>query len=172
MLQTFGALLIIFSGTMIGFYKSRQLLNRPRQLRALIQSLQRFETEVVYGHTPLAEAFEKIGKQGNPPVSDLFLIMSKQLKNEPNQSSAQMWRNIIETRWKFTSMGTAEKEICMNFGQSLGISDRNDQVKHIHLAIQQLQAEEVVAMDEHQRYGKMWNTIGLLAALLVVILMY
>jgi len=41
MLKLIGAICILFSGTMIGFYQALQLSRRPRQIRQLIQALQR-----------------------------------------------------------------------------------------------------------------------------------
>ncbi len=57
-------------------------------------------------------------------------------------------------------------------GAKLGLTDRDDQVKHLRLAVNQLRGEEELAKDEQQRYERMWKSLGLLMGALVVILMY
>jgi stage III sporulation protein AB len=59
----------------------------------------------------------------------------------------------------------------LRLGTTLGISDKEDQMKHIHLALLQLAAEEDAARDDQGRYEKMWKSLGILIAVLIVILM-
>lgn len=50
------------------------------------------------------------------------------------------------------------------------MSDREDQLKHLKLAQQQLLAEESGARDDQARYEKLSRALGILLAALVVIL--
>jgi hypothetical protein len=59
MLKFLGAVLVLFAGTMFGFFQALQYARRPRQIRELITALQRLETEIVYGYTPLPEAAKR-----------------------------------------------------------------------------------------------------------------
>jgi len=68
-------------------------------------------------------------------------------------------------------MREPERSAVIRLGDALGISDREDQIRHLRLAAALLQAEEAGARDEQARYGKMWRSLGFMAALLVVILM-
>jgi stage III sporulation protein AB len=65
-----------------------------------------------------------------------------------------------------------EKDIMLLLGASLGVSDREDQLRYLRLAIAQLQAEEENAIEEQKRYEKMWRSLGVLAGALIVIVMY
>jgi stage III sporulation protein AB len=53
----------------------------------------------------------------------------------------------------------------------LGSSERADQLKHVRLAMHQLQAEEAAARDEQMRFEKMCRSLGALGAALVVIVL-
>jgi stage III sporulation protein AB len=64
-----------------------------------------------------------------------------------------------------------EKAVMLRLGSSLGISDKEDQIKNLQLAMLQLKAEEDAARDDQGRYEKMWKSLGVLIAVLVVILM-
>jgi stage III sporulation protein AB len=69
-------------------------------------------------------------------------------------------------------MKLPEQEVMLQLGHVLGLSDRSDQVKHLRLAVSQLQAEEVDAREEQRKYEKMWKSLGVLIGGLIVILMY
>jgi stage III sporulation protein AB len=171
MVKLLGAILILFAGTMFGFYQALQLSRRPRQIRQLIQALQRLETEISYGLTPLPAALLTISRQISQPLSQIFHIAAEQLKAF-GLSTEESWRYAIEAGWQDTAMKTAEQEVFQQLGLTLGLTDREDQIKHLRLTVSQLQAEEITAWEEQKRYEKMWKSLGLLSAALVVILMY
>ncbi|KUK81824.1 MAG: Putative thioredoxin [Pelotomaculum thermopropionicum] len=62
--------------------------------------------------------------------------------------------------------------ILRNLGSSLGISDRDDQIKHLHLAMEQIRAETVAAEEEAARNVKLWSYLGFLGGLLLVLVLY
>jgi len=59
MLKLAGAILVLLSGTLIGFRQAARYADRTAQIRQLIHALQRLETEIGFGHTPLPEALER-----------------------------------------------------------------------------------------------------------------
>jgi stage III sporulation protein AB len=172
MLKLFGALLIFAAGTLAGFYQSSRYMNRPVQIRHLVLALERLQTEISYGGTPLPEALARSGRGIPQPVGALFAEASRRM-NEPGSSSAmEIWQDAVAETWKRTAMREPEREILMSVGATLGASGRDDQLKHLRLAVRQLQSEEETARDEQMRYGKMWRSLGIMAGALVVILMY
>ena len=172
MLKLIGAICILFSGTMIGFYQALQLSRRPRQVRQLIQALQRLETEILYGFTPLPDALRTISRQLATSLAQMLRNVAEQLSDSGGRSTEEVWREALQTGWKHTAMKQTEQEALLQFGLTLGISDREDQIKHLRLTVSQLQAEELTAWEEQKRYEKMWKSLGLLTSALVVILMY
>jgi stage III sporulation protein AB len=172
MVKLVGACLILFAGTMLGFYQALQLSRRPRQIRQLVQALQRLETEISYGFSPLPSALLMISRQIPQPLSQLFLQVGEQLAGSADLTTQESWRLAIDSCWQHTAMKTTEKEAFLQLGLTLGITDREDQIKHLSLTESQLQTEELTAGEEQKRYEKMWKSLGLLSATLVVILMY
>lgn len=172
MLKLIGAVLVLFSGTMLGFWQAERLSGRPRHIRLLVQVLQKLETEIVYGHTPLPEAMTAIAGGTAPPVSDMLASVAAELEAASGVPTRDIWREATDKHWPYTHMQAAEKDIWLQIGQRLGASDREDQIKHIRLAKQQLQQEEELAREEAVRFSKLWKSLGLLAAALIVILMY
>ncbi|MDP5275673.1 stage III sporulation protein SpoIIIAB [Chengkuizengella axinellae] len=171
MLNLIGAIFIIFSGTMIGFYQANQYINRPKQIRHMIHALQRLETEIHYGFTPLPDALEKISNIIPDPIGTIFYQIKQQLVDHIGATVIDTWQEVFSRNWRKTAFKNVEKEMILQVGSSLGISDREDQIKHLRLAITQLQSEEEMAKDEQNRYAKMWRSLGMLIGVLVVIIM-
>jgi stage III sporulation protein AB len=69
-------------------------------------------------------------------------------------------------------MKNGEKEIFLDICKNLGQSDRQTQIQHLTLAKQNLEIEEQKARAEQQQYEKMYKTLGVLAGVLVIILLY
>lgn len=171
MLKLFGAIFVFGAGALIGMYMSHQYSSRPRHIRQLIQALQRLETEISYGMTPLADAFASIARQSSGPVAALLAIAAEQLQTDSVDTRRALEQS-AERCWERTSMRMAEKEIWLHLGSILGVSDKSDQIKHLRLAMSQLKSEEHAAQDDQRRYASMWRSLGMLGGALVVILLY
>ncbi|UVI32283.1 stage III sporulation protein SpoIIIAB [Paenibacillus spongiae] len=172
MVKLIGAVLILFAGTMIGFHQASRFAARPRQIRQLIQALQRLETEIGYGYTPLPEAVTSSAAHLPEPVAGLLQSVSRLLAEGEREGKTfrECWEEALTMHWPGTAMKNAEQSALIRLGSALGISDRDDQVKHLRLAVQQLKAEEDAARDDQSRYEKMCKSLGVLVAALVVIL--
>lgn len=170
MLKLIGAMLVLIAGTAFGFQQAARYADRAVQLRQLLQVLQRLETEIGYGHTPLADALERSAAGRDGPVAALLTAAAGRLR-AGGPAFRDCWRETIESGWRDTALRDPERAAVLGLGDALGISDRMDQIKHIRLAAAALQAEEATARDEQVRYGKMWRSLGFMAAALVVILM-
>ncbi|WP_042162703.1 stage III sporulation protein SpoIIIAB [Paenibacillus gorillae] len=171
MIKLLGAVLILFAGTLIGFQQAARFAARPRQLRQLAHALQRLETEIGYGHTPLPEALGRIATVVPSPIADLFLLAAEGVAHDDGLSFRESWEQAMRQGWEATAMRAGEQAVMLRLGSALGISDKDDQLKHLKLALLQLKAEEDAAKEDQGRYEKMWKSLGVLIAVLVVILM-
>ena len=172
MVKLIGMLIIVLSGALAGLNKARQFESRPRQIRELILAMQRLETEISYGYTPLPEALNKMGAQMKEPLKSLFQSAAR-FMNPPHGLTAQeSIQQAIFNHWKLTSMKNTEKDVLHQLSFTLGTSDRQDQVKHLVLAAQQLKHEESTAREELDRYGKLSKNLGVLVGILIVILIF
>lgn len=172
MLKLLGSALIIAASTMGGFYIAKRYSDRPIQLRILQQALLMLETEIVYGAVPLDIAMKNIGDRLAAPLKMFFYDMSENLQKLDGASTFECWRFAIDKYFPLTSLKNQDKGILLQFGQTLGISDREDQMKHIKLTIQNLATEELLAREEQKKYEKLSKNLGLLLGLLIVILIY
>ena len=172
MLKLVGAVIIMFSATMVGFQAASMYSHRPKEIRRLIVALQLLESEIFYGSTTLAIALDHVAKRLEGEIGLIFHTAADYLTHYDGLSTADCWEMAIEKTWSKTAMKKQEREILVHLGKVLGRSDKEDQRNHIRLAIMNLQSEEVTARDDQQKYEKMYKSLGFLCGVLVVILMY
>ncbi|AJY77265.1 stage III sporulation protein SpoIIIAB [Paenibacillus beijingensis] len=171
MVKWIGAILILAAGTMIGFLQAARFAERPRQLRQLAHALQRLETEIGYGYTPLPEALRRTAGHVPAPVASILSGAAERLLAPEGPAFRECWEESVRSCWPQTAMRSGEQAVLLRLGSALGLSDREDQIKHLRLAMLQLKAEEDAAKDDQARYEKMSKSLGILVAALVVILM-
>jgi stage III sporulation protein AB len=82
-----------------------------------------------------------------------------------------LWANVCAGRFYSLAAHHAELGIMRELGFSLGASDRDDQIKHLRLATQQLASLAETAQSEQQKYESMWRSLGVLGGSLLVVLM-
>ncbi|AEV20020.1 Stage III sporulation protein AB [Geobacillus thermoleovorans CCB_US3_UF5] len=169
-MKWFGALLILAASTWLGFAAARVLHERPLQLRQLKAALRALEAEVMYGHTPLADAAMHLARQTAAPLSELFERFAAALCTEET-SAAEAWEKSLRAVWGKTALKQGEFEVMKQFGATLGQYDRLTQQRQIALALAHLEREEAEALDNQARYAKMAKSLGVLAGLLLVILL-
>lgn len=174
MFKLLGSALLIAAAASIGWLKAASYAARPKQLRLLNHALQRLETAIMYGHTPLAAAFADISRQLPPPLRAVFADAAQAMDaaDAVPLTAREAWQLSWERHRGNAALANEDLRILLELGYSLGISDRDDQRKHIRHAIKQLEQEEFVAREEYQRYGTMCRSLGVLSGLLAVILMY
>jgi stage III sporulation protein AB len=172
MLKLVGCLLLLAATTGIGFAMAGKLAARPKQIRRLIAALAMLETEISYSSRPLAIACEQLGRRELGIVSDLFTKIAQRLTTMDGAATYECIRLATEDWWPTTALQASEKEVWLQFCQTLGSSDRDDQLHHLALTKQQLHVEEQKAMEEQRQYEKMSRTLGVLAGMLLIILLY
>lgn len=169
-MKMLGAIFIIIATTWTGFEAAKRLSERPRQLRQLKVALQSLEAEIMFGHTPLAEACEHLAQQMQIPLKWFFDRFSKRLL-KGTSSVKTAWDDSLQEIWNMTAFSQGELEIMKQFGETLGQHDRLQQQKQIRLALTHLEREELDAKARQDKYEKMVKSLGFLSGLLLVILL-
>ncbi len=166
-----GMFLILISSTAIGFLYARRYAERPLQLRHLQAAFELLETDVTFRMERLSDSFRRIGRTVPPPIGMLFVRAAVELERGDGTSTERCWSKALQETWPETALKEKELDVLVQFGHSLGSSDRDSQVKHIRALIRHLQVEETMARDEQAKYEKMSRTLGFLGGLFVVILL-
>lgn len=172
MLKLVGAALVVAASGLTGMAVSNSYSRRPRELRSLRSALQMMETEIAYGATRLPEALGLVAARCDQAAAPLFAGAAAELKTMSGLTAAEAWEKSLKNYYPGTALRPQDLSILRSLGASLGISDREDQIKHLHLTIEQLTAETGAAEDEAQRNVKLWSYLGFLGGLMAVLVLY
>jgi stage III sporulation protein AB len=165
--KAIGSVLLVAAFSLAGYAVADNYSRRPKELRDLLTALQMLETEIMYGAVPLPDALYHIAQFSKGSVRDLFAGVRATLLSGQGRTAGEAWQISLETIFPASSLSDTDQAILAGFGGSLGISDREDQVKHINLAREQLKREEAIATEESLRCVRLWKSLGLLAGLAV-----
>ncbi|MCR2820362.1 stage III sporulation protein SpoIIIAB [Lederbergia panacisoli] len=170
MIKIIGAIFIIGATSWAGFEFSKQLSERPKNLRLFRHSLETLEAEIMYGHTPLGEAANNISAQIPEPIATHYRTFSEKLMQE-DAVVKTVWEESLSEIWESTSLKQSEFEILLQFGENLGRHDRDLQQKQILLTLTNLEREEENAREKQKKYEKMVKSLGVLTGMLIIILL-
>jgi stage III sporulation protein AB len=162
--------LVVFACSMTGFTVARNYRERPRQLRALQSALQGLATEIAYGATPLPEAFCSLARTSQPPVADFFRSAAETLQN-PGATAQDAWQRGLTQLRQESALLQSDLSVLGQLASVLGLSDRQDQERHLLLTVQQLSREETKAEEARASNERMWKYLGVLSGLLLVIVL-
>jgi stage III sporulation protein AB len=164
--------MVVAATSWIGLQIANQYRQRPLQLREFQSSMQCLETEISYGLTPLPRALERVAKLHQGLVGEIFATARDILLFKQGISVREAWNEAVHNLWDRLALAPSDREILVNFGSTLGVSDRNDQVKHLKLAMAQLANAEAQAWDAKEKNERMYKSLGVLGGLAIVILLY
>ncbi len=170
MLKLLGALLIIACGGLGGYLLSREYAQRPPELQAWLMVLQRLETEISYAATPLGEALGKISAHSGAQIQAVV----QQIANLLNQgnSAAEAFEQALDLAYSRSALKIKDVEILNNLALALGISDCQDQMRHLQLAGEQLKAEIRQAEEDARKNVRLYNYLGVCSGIALVLLVF
>lgn len=163
-----GCLLVLASGTGLGACVASRLGRRPRELAALRVALQVLLTEIDYGLTPLPAALRRAAAAVSGPVAGLMRIWADVLARGEGVLPAEALRAAL-TRSDL-ALGPADVDVLQGLAAALGASGRQDQVRHLGLALRRLEVTEAEAREAAAKGQRLAWWLGVLGSLAVVLL--
>lgn len=160
MIKLVGACLVIFSFGVLGTILGKNMMKHREELQQLQFGLQTLETEIMYAATPLPQALKIAAKQTKGAVGEIFDAVAKELNNGQGQTAGEAWSKALEKMRPYLMLTEGELSFLDQFGQGLGSSDREDQLKRLTSIKMQLAAQEKTAERERSQFQKVWQTLG------------
>ncbi|WP_029420143.1 stage III sporulation protein SpoIIIAB [Alicyclobacillus macrosporangiidus] len=170
-MKAIGAALVFVACTGIGFRIARDYRERPRQLRALMQGMRLLQAEVEYSVTPLPAALRRVSERVSPPAGVLFASAADILQDGDVPVADALARALNEAE-RLSALRDADLEVVREFGRTLGTSDRVHQSQQFEVAIARLAGLEEEARELQRTHERLWQYIGALVGLTIVILLY
>lgn len=171
MIKLLGALVVVFSCTLIGLTVASAYSRRPGEIRALQNALQLLETEIAYGATPLPDALSSVAERCDSRVALLFSLSARELMTMRGITAREAWEYALAEFYPKSALNRVDRSILLELGNSLGVSDREDQIKHLMLAKEQLKLEQAKAEDASIKNTKVYNYLGFLGGLTIVLIL-
>ncbi|MDR6224661.1 stage III sporulation protein SpoIIIAB [Desmospora profundinema] len=172
MIKLVGAAFILFASTAAGFLTAKRYADRPRQIRQLRSALSLLQTEITFGSRRLDRVCSDIAHREPGPIGSLFGRAGTYMERLDGASTFECWQQAVLEVWPHTVLKDPEKQVLIDFGKTLGISDRDDQLQNLRRVQKALEKEETDARDEQSRYEHMCRSLGVLGGALIVILIY
>lgn len=172
MLRLVGLVLIVAAGSGVGWLKARRYRQAPGELRQLLGGLQMLSSEIGYTATPLPEAFSRIAGHLSGPAALLFARAARELEKSTGETAARAWQRAWQHYSAASNLGRAELAVVLGVGSMLGATGREDQLRHLELAREQLKLFLAGAEEEARKYSLMWGYLGVCASLALALVIY
>lgn len=171
MIKMVGAVCILIACGYIGLKIAGMYKKRVEVLKFLQNGLNLLETEINYGATPLPIALKRISKKLHKGAAILFIHAANKLEENKGIPACVAWEEGVNRLNDVTPLTEEEINILTCFGKSLGNSDKEEQLKNIALAKEQLKMVEKCAEVAKEKNQRMWRYMGFcLGAVIVLIL--
>lgn len=161
-------LLAIFAlSTAIGFFIAKSYQNRVVELKEFKNILNIMKTKIKFTYEPLAEIFKQISKDNESEVEKIFGQMANQITY---YQAKDVWENCIQDA--DISIKQEDKDILKKLGKLLGQTDIEGQISEIEVIENFLDMQIENAEDERKKNQKMYKTLGIVAGLVFVIILF
>ncbi|MCH5185356.1 MAG: stage III sporulation protein AB [Oscillospiraceae bacterium] len=167
MIKLTGALCIVLSTTCIGFYRADILKKRTVYLKNIISSLCMLESEISFSQNILRRVFIHI--DGMSDTAGLFL---KAAERTEGQGIRDAWKSAVDDTAKEMCLKRNDIEVLYLFGENLGMSDRESQIKNIRHTVDMMGPLLDEAEEDYKKNGRLCRGAGILSGLFFAVILY
>jgi len=169
MMLILGCIALIAGCGSLGLWRANRIRRRPAELRECIMALALLDTEIVWGMTPLPEAFGIVKERIDPPWREFFTELQERLQRGEAANSA--WKDTILSKSKHFCLKQPDWQVIRDAGKGLGRSDSQEQHKQLELVQRQLALIKDQAEIWSDKQAKMWSYLGFLCGIAGVLIL-
>ncbi len=169
MLKLLGVVVVIIAFSLLGLTVAKGYGLRVRQLEDLQSAFALLETEVVYGLTPLPEAFARVSARVAQPAAGLLGQAAQGLSEAKPVQEA--WNQAVACLGEMSALKREDLEILRYFGCGLGEADIREQQKKFRLLAEQLERAVAAAWADKNKNQRIWQYLGVSAGIAVALLL-
>ena len=159
-----GCVLLVIATTLVGFIKSHKLYSRRDTLLSFGVFLNSLSTNIRYNSSDIVSLVSM--------CNDDFSRMIVNNLSDVNVAFSERWNNAVDKLPISCSLNQKDKEIMHSFGEKLGVTDVEGQIKHIELyqqiALGQVENADKEISDKSKLYRTMGFFAGTAAALVLI----
>lgn len=170
LLKIWGCVMIFLGCSGIGFSLGNDYILRIKHLEQVKKYFRLLEGEIQYSNSGIFEALSKLSKQSSGFFTDFLGKTAEDMTN--HKSLKEAWniaiKQILENKSKLMH---SDIDIVKELGESLGITDRETQIKNIENSIAQIDS----IINELKKYKnekcKIYKTSGIVAGAFITIIL-
>lgn len=163
-----GCVALIAGCGSLGLWFAQRIRRRPAELRECLVALALLDTEIVWGATPLPEAFALVKERTDQPWRDFFAALQEKL--EQGEPAGVAWRETVAEQSRQFCLKKEDWQVIQDVGKGLGRSDSSEQHKQLELVQRQLVVLKDQAGIWSDKQGKMWSYLGFLCGIAGVLI--
>lgn len=169
-LKLIGSLFLMTSAAAIGFLKADELSERVKRLRELKRMMILLQGELRFHRAALAEAFDHVSQRMEEPFSWFLKEMSEMLENMDSGGFDQVWGEMSKKLLCVEGFRPEDFQLLELLRSSLGYLDLTMQTETLNLAIFQTEDAIKMAVEQKEKRGKLYQTMGITVGALLTLL--
>lgn len=171
MIKLVGALLVISSSTMLGFYFSNELKTRIHNLKELKKLLILLRGDIEFAKTPLPEAVQTLSKRHDGTFKKFLENISKQLMELKGETFASIWKQGVKEDLLHTSLAKEDYVLLDQLGESIGYLDKSMQINTLDLYLEQIDGTINELSKGVKERTHLYNSLGIMGGIFITIIL-
>lgn len=173
MLRLVGSVLVLMATTTIGFRMAGSYRQRPREIRHLMTAVNHLQAEIEFQARPLPSALMEVGRRGEGASGELFLAAAKHLREDGTNVEGAFTTAVDDILARSeNALSSRDLDPIRAIANSLSSMDSKHLRGQFGLAVDALSQAERDAREEAAKSARLWQYLGILAGVMVVILLY
>lgn len=170
-LKIIGAVIIVLSSTLIGFFYSRKEEYRINDLNEMKRAFTILISEIEYASNSLPESMINISNKTENPISKILIDFAENLNKKDGQTIQQLWTEAVIRNKNDTYFIDEDLENIKSFGSTLGYLDRNMQINNINMMIDYINKKTDTLSEISIKNKKMYRSLGILGGMIIAIIL-
>lgn len=171
MLKTLGMILVFISSTLGGMYFASIDSLRIKDLKEVKKALKMLEGEIIYAKNKVSIALENISCRLPYPISNIFSdVFSQSDELSFDANIKELWLNSLEVNSKNTFLSRDDIDYLKGIGDLLGYLDTETQKNTLEMYVLHIDNEIELLNENRDKNAKMYQSLGVLTGLLIIIL--
>lgn len=172
LIKYLGALLILISGTMLGWFASWSYLRRIRDLTLMKTAVNIIDNQILSRQTRLVEALEITSQRIENPIKKIFYQTAQEIKKNPDKEFYGLWKNVIEENRYLYYFTESDLQIINQWAAQIGRITLEKQKEINSVMKNEISSNIANAKNEAEKKVKLARYSGVIFSLLIIIIFY
>lgn len=157
---------IFILSNLIGRIIAGKYRYRFKELQEMKTALSMFKTKIKFTYEPIPEIFEEISNNVNSNISNIFSNAKNKMEDE---NAGQAWEEAVENSKNYLNI--EDKNVIKIMSKMLGQSDVDGQISQIEVTEEFLEKQIKDAEFQKNKNEKMFQKLGTILGLALVIIL-